>query len=269
MKFFAGEVVMVAGASTSIIIINFSWAHTQTHTHTHTQTGAKHLEPHHTHSKNPASHSHTGAKHLEPHHSQQNPRFSFTYRSFIRSLDNIRAVRPSFNMGLCSAKTFASIMGDTIDDDDAFEAHVKSMFGEIDKDGSGEIDSSELNKLVTKINGKEMADEALEEAMGQMDKDGEGTISWVEFKKWFFDDDEAEVDNSDKLVTDEATRGYGSYKGTHAQDQLDKEAAAQNNANAAQASLDGPATASNKEEGETKAADEDVEEAAWVMPEVH
>ena len=119
------------------------------------------------------------------------------------------------------------------------------MFDGFDKDGSGEIDSTELNKLVTKINGKEMEDEALEEAMGQMDKDGEGTISWAEFKKWFFDDEETEIDNSDKLITDEATRGYGAYKGTHAADELDARQAAQDEANNEQAALKGPVTASN------------------------
>ena len=138
------------------------------------------------------------------------------------------------------------------------------MFDGFDKDGSGEIDSTELNKLVTKINGKEMEDEALEEAMGQMDKDGEGTISWVEFKKWFFDDEETEIDNSDKLITDEATRGYGAYKGTHAADELAANQAAVDAANDTQNALEGPITASNTYEAPKE--EEKVEEEVWTLP---
>ena len=95
-------------------------------------------------------------------------------------------------------------------------------------------------------------------------QDGEGTISWAEFKKWFFDDEETEIDNSDKLITDEATRGYGAYKGTHAADELDARQAAQDEANNEQAALKGPVTASNTYEAPKE--EEEVKEEVWTLP---
>ncbi len=57
------------------------------------------------------------------------------------------------------------------------------MFAEYDKDGSGEIDTSELGGLITKCNGGPApTEEELAEAKLAMDKDGQGTVSWDEFK---------------------------------------------------------------------------------------
>jgi hypothetical protein len=64
---------------------------------------------------------------------------------------------------------------------------VRKKFNKFDKDGSGEIDSRELLKLIRSVTGQDFDGEELEEAMMQMDPDKSGSVSWAEFKAWFFD----------------------------------------------------------------------------------
>jgi hypothetical protein len=65
---------------------------------------------------------------------------------------------------------------------------IKSKFDKFDNDGSGEIDAKELSALIKQVTGQDFDTDEMDEAMAQMDPDRSGSVSWLEFKKWFFDD---------------------------------------------------------------------------------
>jgi Ca2+-binding EF-hand superfamily protein/serine/threonine protein phosphatase PrpC len=60
------------------------------------------------------------------------------------------------------------------------------LFTEVDENGDGQLDSTELSKLMKRL-GKAMSTSELEEAMREMDTNGDGTISCDEFEAWWQD----------------------------------------------------------------------------------
>ena len=58
------------------------------------------------------------------------------------------------------------------------------VFERFDKDGSGDIDSSELRALSKEL-GQEWSDNQTAEVMKEMDADGGGTVDMKELRKWF------------------------------------------------------------------------------------
>jgi len=59
------------------------------------------------------------------------------------------------------------------------------MFREFDKDGSGEIDRSELDAVFEEM-GKHFSDDELQRMIGLVDKDQTGTMDYEEFIKHVF-----------------------------------------------------------------------------------
>lgn len=62
---------------------------------------------------------------------------------------------------------------------------MRSMFREFDKDGSGEIDRSELDAVFEEM-GKHFSDDELQRMIGLVDKDQTGTMDYEEFIKHVF-----------------------------------------------------------------------------------
>ncbi len=64
------------------------------------------------------------------------------------------------------------------------EDYVKKKFKEMDKDGSGNLDSTELAALCKSL-GSELDHNELVAAIGAMDKNGDGSIGYDEFYGWW------------------------------------------------------------------------------------
>lgn len=61
---------------------------------------------------------------------------------------------------------------------------VREIFDEVDTDGSGEVDASEVGQLIHNL-GINMKPSELQDAMAAMDKDGSGTVEFEEFYHWW------------------------------------------------------------------------------------
>ena len=79
---------------------------------------------------------------------------------------------------------------------------MKLMFKEIDVDGSGTLDRSEVSQLVGKLN-RPMSTEELDEVMSQLDEDGDGCCDFNEFKEWNQKDTAAELNDMFAQVDDD------------------------------------------------------------------
>ena len=66
-----------------------------------------------------------------------------------------------------------------------FETQIKSVFAKFDKDGSGDIDISELQNVCGQL-GMELDDDQTAEAMKDLDLNGDGVIDISEFARWYF-----------------------------------------------------------------------------------
>ena len=64
------------------------------------------------------------------------------------------------------------------------EHPAAALFAEIDKDGSGTIDTSELQNLLSKL-GKYLTPAELKLAVEKIDTDGSGVIEYDEFVAWY------------------------------------------------------------------------------------
>ena len=65
------------------------------------------------------------------------------------------------------------------------EARLRSLFREFDKDGSGLIDRSELDKVFEEL-GKDFTDDELQRMIGLADQDESGTLNYEEFISYVF-----------------------------------------------------------------------------------
>ena len=70
-------------------------------------------------------------------------------------------------------------------DDEAENQMVKLMFDEIDTDGGGSLDKTEVGALFKKLQ-IELADEQYEQVFQELDGEQNGTISFDEFLSWWF-----------------------------------------------------------------------------------
>ena len=61
---------------------------------------------------------------------------------------------------------------------------LRRLFEELDVDGNGTLDTSEVVALAA-AGGKKLTRRQLEEAMADMDKDGSGNVDFDEFEKWW------------------------------------------------------------------------------------
>jgi centrin-1 len=64
------------------------------------------------------------------------------------------------------------------------EKDARSMFEEMDADGSGYLDMQEVEQLCKQL-GKKLSTDELQLAMGDMDRDGNGEVSFPEFEAWW------------------------------------------------------------------------------------
>ena len=69
-------------------------------------------------------------------------------------------------------------------EEDGLEDRLRALFWEIDEDGSGALDRSEIGLLAGRL-GKRLGDAELNEAMLDMDIDGSGEIEFEEFHAWW------------------------------------------------------------------------------------
>ena len=60
---------------------------------------------------------------------------------------------------------------------------LRSLFGQIDVDGSGELDRAEVRTMVIRL-GREVTETEVDEAMSSMDEDKSGEVDFGEFQKW-------------------------------------------------------------------------------------
>ena len=74
-------------------------------------------------------------------------------------------------------------LGQTILRKDMTTAELRTVFLEIDTDGSGLLDRDEVAVLAQRL-GQELTDKQLDRAMAKMDTDGSGEIDFEEFKDW-------------------------------------------------------------------------------------
>jgi len=70
---------------------------------------------------------------------------------------------------------------------DKFKATALALYGEIDKDGNGELDRDELKRMLTSLAGGkfDVSDEQVTAAMDAIDTDRSNTISLDEFSEWY------------------------------------------------------------------------------------
>lgn len=66
-----------------------------------------------------------------------------------------------------------------------FNGPIQECFDKFDKDGSGDIDISELQNVCGQL-GMELDDEQTAEAMKDLDLNGDGVIDINEFVRWYF-----------------------------------------------------------------------------------
>ena len=66
----------------------------------------------------------------------------------------------------------------------ADEAEMKKFFDEVDTDGSGQVDASELKNIMAAM-GVTLTDEECNAKLARIDKSGDGKISFEEFKATF------------------------------------------------------------------------------------
>jgi centrin-1 len=64
------------------------------------------------------------------------------------------------------------------------EKDARSMFEEMDADGSGYLDMQEVEQLCKQL-GKKLSKKEMQLAMGEMDRDGNGEVSFPEFEAWW------------------------------------------------------------------------------------
>ena len=57
----------------------------------------------------------------------------------------------------------------------------EQLFAELDEDGSGSIDATEVGILVEALGGKKMDEDEIQKLIDDVDKDGSGVIEWDEF----------------------------------------------------------------------------------------
>ena len=74
---------------------------------------------------------------------------------------------------------------------------VLKKFDEHDHDGSGAIETTELAALIEDVMGDPPDDDTLGDAVRSMDPNGDGQIAWLEFKSWFFDEDQEAENKAD------------------------------------------------------------------------
>ena len=63
----------------------------------------------------------------------------------------------------------------------------RTIFDEVDDDGSGSLDISELELLYKKARGESLSKKELKNAMAQMDTDGDNQVQFDEFERWWRD----------------------------------------------------------------------------------
>eukprot|EP01051_Picozoa_sp_SAG22_P022792 SAG22_NODE_5607_length_985_cov_1.296840_2_plen_86_part_00 len=61
---------------------------------------------------------------------------------------------------------------------------ARTLFDEMDEDGSGFLDQAEVTKLCKQM-GKKLNKKGLEAAMKEMDADGSGEVEFEEFDAWW------------------------------------------------------------------------------------
>lgn len=64
-------------------------------------------------------------------------------------------------------------------------ARLRSLFRDFDKDGSGQIDRSELDAVFDEM-GKHFSEDELQRMIGLADKDATGTLDYEEFIGYVF-----------------------------------------------------------------------------------
>jgi len=65
------------------------------------------------------------------------------------------------------------------------EARLRRLFLDFDKDGSGVIDRSELDKVFEEL-GQDFTDDELQRMIGLADQDASGTLNYEEFISYVF-----------------------------------------------------------------------------------
>ena len=63
------------------------------------------------------------------------------------------------------------------------EAEIRSLFAELDADGSGDLDAEEIEEVLVRM-GRPLTKRALAEAMEEMDVDQSGDVDFGEFRQW-------------------------------------------------------------------------------------
>ena len=74
-------------------------------------------------------------------------------------------------------------LGQTILRKDMTSAELRTVFLEIDSDGSGTLERDEVAVLAQRL-GHKLTDKQLTRAMSEMDSDGDGGVDFDEFKDW-------------------------------------------------------------------------------------
>jgi hypothetical protein len=74
-------------------------------------------------------------------------------------------------------------LGQTILRKDMTNAELRTVFLEIDTDGSGVLDREEVSVLARRL-GHDLTEKQLNSAMSEMDTDGDNEVDFEEFKEW-------------------------------------------------------------------------------------
>ena len=80
----------------------------------------------------------------------------------------------------------------------------RTMFDEVDDDGSGSLDPSEVALLYKKARGESLTKKELKTAMTQMDTDGDNQVQFEEFERWWRDNGGDLAKHTERAMTIQA-----------------------------------------------------------------
>ena len=81
------------------------------------------------------------------------------------------------------------------------DAGLKELFGNVDKDSSGELDKTEVGWMIQSL-GKPVTETELEAVMTSLDHDHSGTVDFAEFQKWWEEEEYASEQDRSKELED-------------------------------------------------------------------
>ena len=128
---------------------------------------------------------------------KKHPRFFWVDASYVPGDARISWGK-TLRSKTCKTKTLISI------DDKPTMRDPRTMFDEVDDDGSGYLDPAEVAVLYKKARGEALTKKGLKEAMAQMDTDGDNQVEFAEFERWWKDNGGDLAKHTERAMTIQA-----------------------------------------------------------------